>query len=96
MSDPRVVCMLDELVLTGKDGTECEDWIQSIQKAAFAQGKTSDKAWMAALASTRIRGRALRWYSAQTDDVTSDWTKLRAAVLDEYCAEAPGPNAPYR
>ncbi|KIO26598.1 hypothetical protein M407DRAFT_234829 [Tulasnella calospora MUT 4182] len=84
----------DGPILTGTDSAECEGWIRSIQKEAFVQSKTADKAWMAGLASTRIAGRALRWYSQQSDDVTSDWTKLRAAVLDEYCAEAPARSAP--
>ncbi|KAG8950423.1 hypothetical protein FRC04_007438 [Tulasnella sp. 424] len=84
----------DEIILTGKDSTECEEWIRSIQREAFAQGKTVDKIWMAALASTRITGRALRWYSKQSDEVTSDWTQLRAAILDEYCAEPVQPSTP--
>ncbi|KAG9027478.1 hypothetical protein FS837_004253, partial [Tulasnella sp. UAMH 9824] len=74
----------DTLILTGRDGTECEEWIRSIHLEAFNQGRYSDKAWIAALASTRISGRALRWYCQQSEDITSDWTKLRVALLDQY------------
>ncbi|KAG8926355.1 hypothetical protein FRC00_002998 [Tulasnella sp. 408] len=59
----------------------------SIQKEAFAQGKLADKTWMAGLASTRIAGRALKWYSQQSEEITSDWVKLRASVIDEYCKD---------
>ncbi|KAG9043264.1 hypothetical protein FS837_009830 [Tulasnella sp. UAMH 9824] len=78
----------DILILSGKDGIECEEWIMSIQKEAFHQDKTDDKAWIAALASTRITGQALRWYVRQGDEITSDWIRLRAALLEQYPAES--------
>lgn len=80
----------DPFIFTGKDGTECEDWIQSIQREAFLRGKSNDKEWMASLASTRLSGAALRWYCAQSESTTSDWFQLRAAFLNEYGHEPVG------
>ncbi|KAG8946817.1 hypothetical protein FRC00_009398, partial [Tulasnella sp. 408] len=80
----------DILILNGKDGVECEEWIRSIQREAFSQGKTDDKAWVVALAATRITGQALRWYVRQGDEITSDWIKLRSALLNQYPTEPLG------
>lgn len=77
--------------LIGNYNVECEEWIRSIQEEAFAQGKTTEKTWMAALASSRIGGSALRWYRAQSEDIVLDWFRLRATLLDEYGPESTGP-----
>lgn len=79
---------VDPSVFTGNDGHERAEWILSIQGEAFTQGKTNDSAWIAALASTRIGGQALRWYSQQSEDIMKDWIRLRVALLDRYPASS--------
>lgn len=78
----------DEYIFTGRDGYECEEWIRSIQKEAFMQGRSTDKAWTAALASSRIAGPALRWYWQLSEEITNDWIQLRTTLLDRYPASS--------
>lgn len=76
------------LVFYGRDGSECEDFIASVTRAAFDERRPRDWGWMADLAATAFRGDALRWWSALDDGTQSDFRKLRNALLDKYPVSA--------
>ncbi|KAG8895753.1 hypothetical protein FRB99_000364, partial [Tulasnella sp. 403] len=73
-----------QIVFKGGDGTECEDFIQSVRKYAFSEGKLDDKAWTALFASTCFSGKALRWHVALDNNTKTNWDLLEAALLEEW------------
>ena len=78
----------------GTNGTECEDFVQSVRFIALAEGKDDDDRWMLRFATARLSGRALRWHARLDKVIRHDWDLLVQALLDEYPVEfeedAPG------
>lgn len=68
----------------GQDGSEAEEFIQAVRRAAFNATKDRDDEWMARFASTCMSGKALRWYESLDDDVQDSWKRLRKAILARY------------
>ncbi|KAG8962842.1 hypothetical protein FRC05_005090 [Tulasnella sp. 425] len=68
----------------GKSGAECENFIKSIRKAAWKEGKLRDALWMADLASLHFSGKALKWHSDLPLDVRQDWFKQEMALLEHW------------
>lgn len=75
---------VEAIVFSGRDGHECEEFVQAIHKAAYAAGKLRDDAWMADMAVTCLSGRALRYYTSLEPEVKRDWSLLSSALLEKY------------
>ncbi|KAG8908679.1 hypothetical protein FRC01_007306, partial [Tulasnella sp. 417] len=73
-----------QLQFRGQDATECEDFIQTISKYAFSQGKQRDDQWIADLAATCMTNDALRWWGALDEEVQGSWKLVRRAMLSKY------------
>ncbi|KAG8915463.1 hypothetical protein FRC00_004098 [Tulasnella sp. 408] len=74
----------EDIVFSGRDGQECEEFVRAIHKAGYAAGKLRDDAWMADLALTCLSGSALRYYASLEREVKRDWDLLRSALLERY------------
>ncbi|KAG8925607.1 hypothetical protein FRC00_003816 [Tulasnella sp. 408] len=71
-------------IFRGGSGSDCEEFIRAVYAYAFEKDKTDDNKWIAAYASTRLSGKALRWYARQDNTVKADWSALQVALLDQY------------
>ncbi|KAG8925321.1 hypothetical protein FRC00_004116, partial [Tulasnella sp. 408] len=72
------------LVFKGVDGAEAESFISSVIRTARGEGKARDNDWIVDLASSYMRGEALRWYIELDEDTQNDWKLLRRAILRQY------------
>ncbi|KAG8929602.1 hypothetical protein FRC01_004062, partial [Tulasnella sp. 417] len=72
------------LEFRGEDADECEKFIASVMKYAFAQGKQRDDAWMADFAATCMAKDALRWWGHLEEDVQQSWKLLQKEMLSAY------------
>lgn len=68
----------------GGSGSECEEFISSVRKAAFNVGKVNDDGWQAGYASACLSGAALRFYEDLPENTQTSWKLLRAALLSKY------------
>ncbi|KAG8912385.1 hypothetical protein FRC00_004621 [Tulasnella sp. 408] len=75
-----------DLVFYGKDGTEAEEFIRSVMKAAKAAGRLRDNSWIADEVSVAFAGNALRWYIGLDDETRNDWMRLQRAIVQNYPA----------
>lgn len=75
----------------GKDASEAEEFIRSINIKAFTTNKSQDDQWIAMLAGTAFTGRALRWYRTLSNSVRNSWEGLQNALLEKY--QSPGEDA---
>ncbi|KAG8951363.1 hypothetical protein FRC04_006134 [Tulasnella sp. 424] len=66
------------------DGSECEAFVVAIRDLAFADGKEEDYRWMLHYATTRLRGKALRWHAKLDPSIQKDWTLFVQAMFEEY------------
>ncbi|KAG8937220.1 hypothetical protein FRC00_007044 [Tulasnella sp. 408] len=82
--DALVTFSVEDIAFRGRDGHECEEFVQAIHKAAYAAGKLRDDAWMADLAVTCLSGKALRYYDGLEPEVKRDWSLLRPALVARY------------
>ncbi|KAG9037517.1 hypothetical protein FS837_001429, partial [Tulasnella sp. UAMH 9824] len=72
------------ITFRGTDGNECEAFIVAIRDIAFAKGKDEDYNWMLRYATTRLRGKALRWHAKLDLSVQQSWHLLVQALFEEY------------
>ncbi|KAG8901074.1 hypothetical protein FRC01_009934, partial [Tulasnella sp. 417] len=72
------------LFFKGTDGNECEAFVVAIRDLAFANGKEEDCHWMLHYATTRLRGKALRWHAKLDPSVRKDWDLFVQALFEEY------------
>ncbi|KAG9041037.1 hypothetical protein FS837_012805 [Tulasnella sp. UAMH 9824] len=82
----------DELHFTGQSAEEAEDFIQAVNKRAYAAGKQKDNAWIAEFACPFFSKKALRWYDGLDEATQNDWKLLRSAILAEFTAAPPVPS----
>lgn len=75
----------------GGSGTECEEFISSVRKAAFKVGKSNDDGWQAGYASACLSGDALRFYEDLPEATQTSWKLLRAEILAKYPAVSENP-----
>ncbi|KAG9022446.1 hypothetical protein FS837_006355, partial [Tulasnella sp. UAMH 9824] len=68
----------------GKNGVECENFIQTIRDVGWTEGKLQDGLWMANFASLHYSGKALKWHSDLPLDVRQDWFKQEKALLERW------------
>lgn len=73
-----------DIVFRGTDGNECEDFIAALRDLAFVKGKDEDPNWMLRYATTRLRGKAMRWHSKLDPSVRRDWDLFVQALFEEY------------
>lgn len=76
--------MLPDITFTGTNGNECEAFIVAIRDLAFAQGRDEDHHWMLRFATTRLRGKALRWHARLEPSIKQDWDLFVQALFEEY------------
>ncbi|KAG9047056.1 hypothetical protein FS837_003142 [Tulasnella sp. UAMH 9824] len=81
--------MSDQGVLTfrGLGASEAKDFIQAVNRIAFAANKSQDTQWKAELASTAFSGDALWWFRNLSPKLQSDWDALQNALLQRYAPE---------
>ncbi|KAG8906177.1 hypothetical protein FRC00_012770, partial [Tulasnella sp. 408] len=72
----------------GGSGSECEEFISSVRKAAFNVGKVNDDGWQAGYASACLSGEALRFYEDLPENTQTSWKLVRAALLSKYPASS--------
>lgn len=84
MSDNTEATMLPDITFTGTNGNECEAFIVAIRDLAFAQGRDEDHHWMLRFATTRLRGKALRWHARLEPSIKQDWDLFVQALFEEY------------
>ncbi|KAG8907598.1 hypothetical protein FRC01_007639 [Tulasnella sp. 417] len=77
------------LRFTGESAEEAEDFIQAVNKRAYAAGKHKDNAWIADFAYPFFSRKALRWYEDLDEAVQSDWKLLKRAILAEFIDQQP-------
>lgn len=70
----------------GRDGDECEGFIIAVTQKMFAEGKQMDvdDKYIAHFAGTKMKKKALRWFSTLDDDAQNSWKLLRKALLEKY------------
>ncbi|KAG8963922.1 hypothetical protein FRC00_004489 [Tulasnella sp. 408] len=77
---------------TGKSAEEAEDFIQAVNRRAYAAGKQKDNAWIAEFAYPFFSRKALRWYDGLDEATQNDWKLLRSAILAEFTEGQPAPS----
>ncbi|KAG8909666.1 hypothetical protein FRC00_009691, partial [Tulasnella sp. 408] len=82
----------DDLHFTGESGEEAEDFIQAVNKRAYAAGKQRDNAWIAEFAYPFFSRKALRWYEDLDEGIQNDWKLLKRAILAEFTGRQPAPS----
>ncbi|KAG8924784.1 hypothetical protein FRC00_004731, partial [Tulasnella sp. 408] len=73
-----------DIIFRGIDGNECERFIIAIRDLAFAKGKEDDCHWMLHYATTRLRGKALRWHAKLDPSARRDWDLFVQSLLESY------------
>ncbi|KAG8907562.1 hypothetical protein FRC01_007646, partial [Tulasnella sp. 417] len=81
------------LRFAGESAEEAEDFIQAVNKRAYAAGKHKDNAWIADFAYPFFSRKALRWYDNLDEATQNDWKLLRSAILAEFTGQQPTPSA---
>ncbi|KIO16096.1 hypothetical protein M407DRAFT_34271 [Tulasnella calospora MUT 4182] len=72
------------IVFRGIDGNECEAFIAAIRDRAFAQGMDEGDHWMLRYATSRLRGKAMRWHAKLDPSIRKDWDLFLQALFEEY------------
>ncbi|KAG9021701.1 hypothetical protein FS837_007044, partial [Tulasnella sp. UAMH 9824] len=68
----------------GTDGCECEAFVVAVRELAFAKGLEEDYHWMLHFATTKLRGKALRWHARLEPSIKRDWELFVHALFDQY------------
>lgn len=74
----------DSIRFEGKDASEAEEFIRSVNVRAFNADKWKDDGWTAMLAGTAFTGQALRWYRSLSPAVRDSWDALQNALLSHF------------
>ncbi|KIO17955.1 hypothetical protein M407DRAFT_32370 [Tulasnella calospora MUT 4182] len=77
---------------TGESAEEAQDFIQAVNKRAYAAGKQKDRAWIAGFAYPFFSRKALVWYDGLDEGTQDDWKLLRSAILAEFTGQQPAPS----
>ncbi|KAG9040288.1 hypothetical protein FS837_000852 [Tulasnella sp. UAMH 9824] len=73
-----------DIIFRGTDGNECEAFVVAIRDLAFTKGKDEDPNWMLRYATTRLRGKALRWHAELDLSIRKDWDLFVQAMFKQY------------
>ncbi|KIO17958.1 hypothetical protein M407DRAFT_32372 [Tulasnella calospora MUT 4182] len=77
---------------TGESAEEAQDFIQAVNKRAYAAGKQKDSAWIADFAYPFFSRNALVWYEDLDEGIQNDWKLLKRAILAEFTRRQPAPS----
>lgn len=83
--------MIDQppsVIFKGLDLEEAELFIIAIRSLARNENKLDDDAWMADLASTCVRGRAMSWHAELDESCQRSWYLLVRAINAEWPHES--------
>ncbi|KAG8963923.1 hypothetical protein FRC00_004490 [Tulasnella sp. 408] len=75
-----------------KRAEEAEDFIQAVNKRAYAAGKQKDSSWIAEFAYPFFSRQALRWYEELDEETQNDWKLLKRAIFAEFSRRHPAPS----
>lgn len=79
-----------DIVFSGIDGAEAEEFIAAIEELAFTEGRSEDRKRMLLFARSRLRHRALRWFATLDPSKENDWKLFVEALFNQYpLVEAP-------
>ena len=87
MSPDPETSLGDEISFSGQKST---DFIQAIRTKAFDEDKIEDTNYMVALTSLCLTGLALEWFEGLSDDVQTNWSLLRRALLARFTTSEAG------
>ncbi|KAG8933556.1 hypothetical protein FRC01_008299, partial [Tulasnella sp. 417] len=73
-----------DILFRGIDGNECEAFVAAIRDRAFAQGMNEGDPWMLRYATSRLRGKAMRWHAKLDPSTRQDWDQFVQALFEEY------------
>ncbi|KAG8906335.1 hypothetical protein FRB99_007115 [Tulasnella sp. 403] len=81
--------MLEEdLLFTGEGGRdECTNFIRSIRRIAFEEGRQRDDSWVADRVAVCMTGQALIWHLSLDGDISSSWERLQRAMIAKFAAD---------
>ncbi|KAG8925740.1 hypothetical protein FRC01_009763 [Tulasnella sp. 417] len=74
----------EPLFFWGNSATECESFVNTVNRYAWKSGKSDDSKWIAHFAMSCLSGKALRWAMQLDRNTRKDWDLLSAALLLEY------------
>ncbi|KAG8845023.1 hypothetical protein FRB96_002751 [Tulasnella sp. 330] len=69
---------------TGGTLADCQKFIMSIRKHAYAHGWPRDNARIADYAACCLDGEAQLWHLQLPAETTEDWVKIQRALVDHY------------
>ncbi|KAG8909769.1 hypothetical protein FRC01_006733 [Tulasnella sp. 417] len=72
------------LSFSGAPDEKASAFIQSLNRRAFAQGKSKDDEWLAQYAAACFSDDALTWYYDLAEEVQNSWRKMCPALLKEF------------
>ncbi|KAG8912723.1 hypothetical protein FRC01_004938, partial [Tulasnella sp. 417] len=72
------------LSFSGAPDEKAAAFIQSLNRRAFAQGKSKDDEWLAQYAAACLSDDALTWYYSLADEAQNSWKKMCPALLKEF------------
>ena len=77
---------ITKLAFYGRDANECEEFIASVRYFAFFDntGRVIGDAWRLGLATSCLRGDALRWHASLDKTIRQDWDLFVEALLENY------------
>lgn len=78
---------IERIRFEGAGAKEAEEFVATVNWTALQNGKHKDHEWTAYFASSCFVGSALRWLADLDCEVTSDWNRLRRAILQRWPAE---------
>ena len=76
----------EDIVFDGVEGLKSPEFIQAIRNKVYEEKMADDSRHMALLASLCFAGPALEWFEELGDDVQTDWSLLRRALLARFPA----------
>ena len=79
----------DDISFNGVDGLSAPKFLQAIRKRAFTEDRVDDPKYMVAIALFALAEPALEWFERQSDEVQTDWTRFRSALLEQFSTPAP-------
>lgn len=74
----------EPLFCRGNGATECENFVNAVNRHAWKFDKSDDSKWTANFAMSCMNGKALRWSMQLDRNTRKDWDLLSAALLLEY------------
>ncbi|KAG8925741.1 hypothetical protein FRC01_009764 [Tulasnella sp. 417] len=91
LADSTIIPIVEEsgyteepLFFRGKGATECEDFVNTVNRYAWKSGKSGDPEWAAHFAMSCWSGKALRWSMQLDRNTRKDWDLLSTALLLNY------------